>query len=84
VLIFADALTRTWKQILHFVPEGAGPGPRVSAASATPSAVRATNGAGAGVDVPAAAPLPFDTTAFEGDLLVRDERGVRLAREQDD
>jgi cyanophycin synthetase len=85
VLIFADAVTRSWKQILHFVPEAAGSGPRVSAASATPARARASNGAGASPeDGAAATPLAFDATAFEGDLLVRDERGVRLAREQDD
>ena len=85
VLIFADALTRTWKQILHFVPEVPGSGPRVSAASNTPASGRPTNGASAkAADAPTLAPLPFDATAFEGDLLVRDERGVRLAREQDD
>ena len=84
VLIFADALTRSWKQILHFVPELAGSGPRVSAASATPASARASNGSSPELpDMPAAAPA-FDTAAFDGDMLVRDERGVRLARESDD
>ena len=85
VLIFADALTRTWKQILHFVPQTPGSGPRVSAASATSAAARGGNGA-----VPEArdeappAPAAFDAPTYDGDLLVRDERGVRLARESDD
>jgi len=85
VLIFADALTRTWKQILHFVPEvnGAGAGPRVSAASATPSGARPTNGTAPEVEPSPSAPA-FDPPSFDGDLLVRDERGVRLARESDD
>jgi cyanophycin synthetase len=84
VLIFADALTRSWKQILHFVPEVDGAGPRVSAASATPASVRPSNGAAA--DAPSALPAApaFVPPAFDGDLLVRDERGVRLARESDD
>ncbi len=84
VLIFADALTRTWKQILHFVPEVEGAGPRVSAARATPAGTRASNGASPAVaDMSPSAPA-FEAPAFDGDLLVRDERGVRLARESDD
>ncbi len=85
VLIFADALTRTWKQILHFVPEVAGAGPRVSASSATPAgASRASNGTSPELaDATPSAPA-FDAPSFDGDLLVRDERGVRLARESDD
>jgi len=84
VLIFADALTRTWKQILHFVPEVAGAGPRVSAASATPAGARSTNGSSPeAADTTPSAPA-FEAPSFDGDLLVRDERGVRLAREQDD
>jgi cyanophycin synthetase len=86
VLIFADALTRSWKQILNFVPEADGEAPRVPAASASRGAtVPAADG---GVpDAPGAvlAGLPAAAaTAFEGELLVRDERGVRLARESDD
>jgi cyanophycin synthetase len=85
VLIFADALTRTWKQILHFVPEVAGSGPRVSAASATPAgASRASNGASPELDDATPSAAAFATPSFDGDLLVRDERGVRLARESDD
>ena len=86
VLIFADALTRTWKQILHFVPEADGSGPRVSTASTTRAAA-ARDGNGGSPDrrdLAPAAPLPIDAPAFDGDLLVRDERGVRLARESDD
>jgi cyanophycin synthetase len=84
VLIFADALTRSWKQILHFVPEAEGAGPRVSAASATPASARASNGVAP--DKPSSPPATpaFESPAYDGDLLVRDERGVRLARESDD
>jgi cyanophycin synthetase len=84
VLIFADALTRSWKQILHFVPEAEGAGPRVSAASATPASARASNGVAP--DKPSSPPATpaFESPAFDGDLLVRDDRGVRLARESDD
>jgi cyanophycin synthetase len=68
VLIFADALTRSWKQVIKFRPEGAPP-----AKTRVPEAQ---------VQVPtpvAAAELHHD---MEG--LIRDERGVRFARESDD
>ena len=85
VLIFADGLTRSWKQILHFVPEVAGAaGPRVSAASATPAGARASNGSSPELSDASPAAPAFEAPAFDGDLLVRDERGVRLARESDD
>jgi cyanophycin synthetase len=84
VLIFADALTRSWKQILHFVPEVAGAGPRVSASSATPASGRPGNGAPHAVADVSPAARAFDAPSFDGDMLVRDERGVRLARESDD
>ena len=66
VLIFGDAITRSWKQIIHFSPE-VGPTPsQEPVASAAPP------------DLPAA---PRDAA---WDSLIRDERGVRLAREADD
>ena len=60
VLIFADALQRTWNQVIHFAPgtathEAAGP-------------ANVETGAGA-------------VELEDGQLLIRDERGVRLARE---
>jgi cyanophycin synthetase len=69
VLIFGEQISRTWKQIIRFVP-GAS---RVATAAAPPPApVR--------IDLPpAAAGFPG-----EADEVIRDERGVRLAREQDD
>jgi cyanophycin synthetase len=85
VLVFADALTRTWKQILNFVPEATSPGSRGSAAGAALASAPGGNGGApdAGDESPAV-PLTSDAPEFDGDLLVRDERGVRLAREQDD
>jgi cyanophycin synthetase len=68
LLVFADALTRTWKQILGFTPASAGPAPTSAPASPAP--------------VPPA--RPAETPSFDGDQLVRDDRGVRLARESDD
>lgn len=72
VLLFADALARSWKQVVHFKPEGNGDamtatGPHRSA----PALEHATQPV-------ASLPIGDDVT------LVRDERGVRLARESDD
>jgi len=66
VVLFADALRRTWDQILDFKPDA-------TALSAEPSA-------------PLVATLPDlpDLDIGEGQELIRDERGVRLAREIDD
>jgi cyanophycin synthetase len=66
LLIFADALTRSWKQVIKFRPEGSPP-PRAPETTA-----------------PAAPALAADEVAIELDGLVRDERGVRLGREEDD
>ena len=68
VLIFADALVRSWKQVIKFRPEGAPP-PRADATASTMPAV------------------PVETVGesladFDG--LVRDERGVRVGREEAD
>ncbi len=68
LLIFADALTRSWKQVIKFRPEGAPP-PRVVKADLPMMAASEQSGEDA-------------LQAFDG--LVRDERGVSLAREGDD
>jgi cyanophycin synthetase len=67
LLVFADALARTWKQIVHFHPEQGAP----RADGAAPPVH---------IDLPVAPELP----AEDGRALIRDERGVRLARETDD
>ncbi len=63
LLMFSDAVTRTWRQVTQFRPaDGAAP----------------MNG---GADI-AAAEVPTDALVeLDEQLLVRDERGVRLARE---
>ncbi len=68
VLLFADALTRTWKQVINFRPDAA-PSP-ADRARAAPAVVP---------DLP-----PVEVPSLNGDALVRDERGVRLARETED
>jgi cyanophycin synthetase len=69
LLVFADALVRSWKQVIKFRPEGA-PAPR----RAEPVAAPAPEPAVAGAEEP--------LVDMEG--LVRDERGVRLGREEAD
>ena len=70
LLVFADALTRSWKQITKFKPAGA-PEPAIRSAPAASAPLLAE---------PAPEPAPF--TSLEG--LLRDERGIRLAPEVDD
>jgi cyanophycin synthetase len=67
VLLFGDALTRTWKQIVQFHPEHAAP--------RTDSAASA---------VPLSLPPASEPALEDGLALIRDERGVRLARDADD
>ena len=68
LLVFADALVRSWKQIIKFRPEGMAPVPE------RPKSV----------DVPLPS-TPAGEMAFVGmDGMVRDERGIRFARESDD
>jgi cyanophycin synthetase len=78
LLVFADALVRSWKQITKFKPAGA-------------PAVRDFHhlSADSGEDAAPAAALaarPVDTpiTDFGAESLIRDERGVRLAPEVED
>lgn len=68
VLIFADALVRSWKQVIKFQPEGE--------TSAPPR-----------FEVPVTAETADESTPTslaDYEDLVRDERGVRLAREEND
>ncbi len=68
LLIFADALTRSWKQVIKFRPEGAPP-PKAAPVRAEP--------------VPPVPPAR-EEPAQDLEGLVRDERGVRFARESED
>jgi cyanophycin synthetase len=79
LLIFADALVRSWKQITKFRPSGTPASAVAAVAVATPAAAPAsyasepTPGAGEG-----------GATSFSLEGLIRDERGVRLAPEAED
>jgi cyanophycin synthetase len=72
VLIFGDAIARTWEQITNFSADGASEAPS-RATTQAPAPARPT----ALEEIPEAA-------LGTGDELVRDERGVRLPREADD
>ncbi len=70
LLVFADALVRSWKQSIKFRPEGAAETPP----AAVPVAVSA-----------AAAEPVFDEASFAAlGGVVRDERGIHLSREGED
>jgi cyanophycin synthetase len=86
LLIFADELTRSWKQITKFKPAGAS-APEQRAAPApypapSPALRIAADGAGAGDAALRAAEGVAPVFSLEG--LIRDERGVRLAPEAED
>jgi cyanophycin synthetase len=71
VLMFADKVSRTWKQIIYFKPEGEEATP-----AAAPAPVQET---------PAAASGGETLADSLGDVqIIQDERGVRLARESND
>jgi cyanophycin synthetase len=79
LLIFADALVRSWKQIIKFKPAGAAapqpPPPPPPPPLPVGLEARADGGAQLG-DAPG--------SAFSLEGLIRDERGVRLAPEAED
>jgi cyanophycin synthetase len=80
LLIFADALTRSWKQITKFKPAGPAPVSHPPKQS-TPSADRELQRKIAeGVPLVGEGPA----TAFSLEGLIRDERGVRLAPDAED
>jgi cyanophycin synthetase len=81
VVIFADALVRSWKQIIRFKPAGTE---AKQGAGVTGSA--SANGAGSAAYLPSesvrAGEMAPPAISLEG--LIRDERGVRLAPDAED
>ncbi len=69
LLVFADALVRSWKQVIKFKPNGVQDTKVVEKAPA-PQAI------------PVQVEPVFEASAWDG--VVRDERGIHLTREQDD
>ena len=73
VLLFADKIARSWKQVIYFKNDGSQS--NVAEREAEPAPMAQTEG-----------PISIDresTALIEGLTLIQDERGVRLAREQD-
>jgi cyanophycin synthetase len=96
LLIFADALVRSWKQVTKFKPEGT-PDEAPSAESADDDslaapAIRPQMGASerpagngsANVAAQAAGIIPIGEPALNLEGLIRDERGIRIAPETED
>lgn len=89
LLIFADALTRSWKQVIRFKPDatrapvaaGSSTTRTVTEDGSDESAGRGTFAVGAERGADDTEPEASATTAV---TLIRDERGVRLAPEADD
>jgi cyanophycin synthetase len=91
LLIFADALVRSWKQITKFKPSGAPlPKPALQSAARAPSPAAASatesrgNGKSAGAYGDLGAPASPPSPAFNLEGLIRDERGIRMAPESED
>jgi len=74
LLVFADAISRSWKQIIYWKSDTDDVHRARSKPSSAPPPPLA---------VPAVAPRGV-TEAFAGESVIHDERGVRLARETDD
>jgi cyanophycin synthetase len=76
LLIFADALVRSWKQITKFKSSGA----------ASPAAQDPAQRSAPAPQAPAvAAPSPGEAAAdFNLEGLIKDERGIRMAPEGED
>jgi cyanophycin synthetase len=89
LLVFADALVRSWKQITKFKPSDASPagagagsqraGAGSKIAESSPQPPPAVVGPGTGMEEGVGRVEPLN---LEG--LIRDERGVRFAPETDD
>jgi cyanophycin synthetase len=84
LLVFADALTRSWKQIIKFSssPASARETDSVSATGTRPALAARDEESGRGAGSPENAYGTGSFANLEG--LIRDERGIRLARETDD
>jgi cyanophycin synthetase len=93
LLVFADALVRSWKQITKFRPAGSAAAARTSDNAGNDTESLETGGPAASLrPAPAARagerigesapPAPTPTLNLEG--LIRDERGVRFAPETED
>ena len=76
LLIFADALARSWKQVTKFSPAAEGARTDTTKTNIKPATPTQT----AGVDVS----LASSDAALEAAGFIRDERGLRFVKESDD
>lgn len=83
LLIFADALTRSWKQVIKFRPEGAAPRAAPDPPAEPAASAEAAAAAGERDDEAPALPLGDDATLAAAGF-VRDERGLRFVGEAAD
>jgi cyanophycin synthetase len=75
VLLFADKVSRSWKQVIYFKPETPGSErPPPPAPSASNVAIPLARGSS----------LSVGEVLLEGATVIQDERGVRIAREDGD
>ena len=74
LLVFADSISRSWKQIIYYKPDGDEARSRRPASSPPPPKEPSS---------PSVSRLRAQE-AFSGETVIQDERGVRLARETDD
>ena len=74
LIVFADKVSRSWKQVIYFKPlsDDKSMGSVPPAAQSSPGVISLTSD-----------PLGGDSV-LDGALVIADERGVRLARERDD
>jgi cyanophycin synthetase len=96
LLVFGDALARSWKQIIRFKPEGEAAVPSPARAPAAVAAPLANGHDAAAADAKVAAPgddgaapgdgsrLANDAASLEAAGFVRDERGLRYVGEAAD
>ncbi|MDO9075789.1 MAG: cyanophycin synthetase [Rubrivivax sp.] len=80
LLVFADALTRSWKQVTKFRPEAAAT-PAATLPASAPASTLAEHGERAD---PAPTLAPSDDGALLASGFVRDERGLRFVDEAAD
>jgi cyanophycin synthetase len=78
LLLFADKISRSWKQVIYFKPEASG-GDGTSGSAPPPAP-------GSNVALPAAlgSSVALGEGMLDGATVIQDERGVRIARESDD
>ncbi len=81
LLIFGDDIQRCWRQITGYSAEEAAPTSEVPVDESSPARTAPTRTAP--TPAPARPPLP-EAALGAGEQLIRDERGVRLAREEND